>query len=67
MANHLRMALTSALLAGFVAMAGAAHAAGPSCEPEKLAQKYWAQRGYQDGYAEQDWLLAERTLMQKAS
>jgi hypothetical protein len=36
-------------------------------EIEKLAQKYWAQRGYQDGYAEQDWLLAERTLMQKAS
>jgi hypothetical protein len=36
-------------------------------EIEKLAQKYWAQRGYQDGFAEQDWLLAERTLMQKAS
>jgi hypothetical protein len=34
---------------------------------EKLAQKYWAQRGYQDGFAEQDWLRAERELMQKAS
>jgi hypothetical protein len=36
-------------------------------EIQKLAQKYWAQRGYQDGYAEQDWLLAEQELRQKAS
>jgi hypothetical protein len=34
---------------------------------EQLAQKYWAQRGYQDGFAEQDWLKAEQELMQKAS
>jgi hypothetical protein len=36
-------------------------------EIEKLAQKYWAQRGFQDGYAEQDWLQAEQELRQKAS
>ncbi|MGA3135226.1 MAG: DUF2934 domain-containing protein [Terracidiphilus sp.] len=36
-------------------------------EIERLAQSYWAQRGYQDGYAEQDWLRAERELLQKAS
>jgi len=34
---------------------------------EQLAKKYWAQRGYQDGFAEQDWLKAEQELMQKAS
>jgi hypothetical protein len=36
-------------------------------EIQKLAQKYWAQRGYQDGYAEQDWLLAEQELRKMAS
>jgi len=36
-------------------------------EIERLAQSYWAQSGYQDGYAEQDWLRAERELLQKAS
>jgi len=36
-------------------------------EIQKLAQKYWAQRGFQDGYAEQDWLQAEQELRQKAS
>jgi len=36
-------------------------------EIEKLAQQYWAQRGYQDGYAEQDWFRAEQELRQKAS
>jgi len=36
-------------------------------EIEKLAQRYWAQRGYIDGFAEQDWLRAERELLQKAS
>jgi hypothetical protein len=34
---------------------------------EKLAQSYWAARGYQDGFAEQDWLRAEQELFQKAS
>jgi hypothetical protein len=34
---------------------------------EKLAQTYWAARGYQDGFAEQDWLRAERELLKKAS
>ena len=36
-------------------------------EVEKLAQRYWAQRGYIDGFAEQDWLRAEKELLQKAS
>jgi Protein of unknown function (DUF2934) len=36
-------------------------------EIEQLAQKYWAQRGFQDGYAEQDWFRAEQELRQKAS
>jgi hypothetical protein len=36
-------------------------------EVERLARNYWAQRGYQDGYAEQDWLRAEQELRQKAS
>lgn len=36
-------------------------------EIERLAQRYWAQRGYQDGYAEQDWLRAEQELLQMAS
>jgi hypothetical protein len=34
---------------------------------EKLARDYWAQRGFQDGYAEQDWFRAEQELRQKAS
>jgi len=36
-------------------------------EIEQLARQYWAQRGYTDGYAEQDWLRAERELLQMAS
>ena len=27
-----------------------------------LAHKFWAERGHQHGYAEQDWLRAEREL-----
>ena len=34
---------------------------------EELARRYWAQRGYQDGYAEQDWLRAEQELLKMAS
>lgn len=34
---------------------------------EQLARKFWADRGYQDGYAEQDWLRAEQELHQMAS
>jgi hypothetical protein len=34
---------------------------------EQLARNYWAQRGFKDGYAEQDWLRAEQELRQKAS
>jgi hypothetical protein len=49
----------------------AASASRPSMPPreeiEKLARAYWEQRGYQDGYAEQDWLRAEQELLQKAS
>ena len=36
-------------------------------EVERLARNYWAQRGFQDGYAEQDWIRAEQELRQKAS
>jgi len=36
-------------------------------EISRLAQQYWAERGHQDGQAEQDWLRAERELMQIAS
>ena len=46
----------------------AARKAMPSREEiERLAQTYWAQRGYQDGYAEQDWLRAEQELLKMAS
>ncbi len=36
-------------------------------EIARLAQQYWAERGWQDGQAEQDWLRAEQELRQKAS
>ena len=36
-------------------------------EIEQLARKLWAERGCQDGYAEQDWLRAEQELLQMAS
>jgi hypothetical protein len=43
-------------------------AAMPSREEiEQLARKYWASRGYTDGYAEQDWLQAEHELRKMAS
>lgn len=32
---------------------------------EQLAYQYWAQRGYQHGYALQDWLQAEQKLQQE--
>jgi len=36
-------------------------------EISRLAEQYWAERGHQDGHAEQDWLRAERELMKQAS
>ena len=36
-------------------------------EIAQLAQRYWAERGWQDGYAEQDWLRAEQELLGVAS
>jgi maleate cis-trans isomerase len=36
-------------------------------EIARLAQQYWAERGWQDGQAEQDWLRAERELLKMAS
>ena len=43
-------------------------AAAPSHEEiAQLAQRYWVERGWQDGYAEQDWLRAERELLGAAS
>jgi ABC-type uncharacterized transport system auxiliary subunit len=41
---------------------------GPSPEEiARLAHKYWAERGFQHGAAEQDWLRAERELHSRAS
>jgi hypothetical protein len=42
-------------------------AAPTRVEIEKLARKFWAERGWQDGYAEQDWLRAEQELRKMAS
>lgn len=36
-------------------------------EISDLALRYWAERGHQDGYAEQDWLRAEQELRKIAS
>jgi Protein of unknown function (DUF2934) len=36
-------------------------------EIARLAQQYWAERGWQEGQAEQDWLRAEQELMKMAS
>jgi predicted phosphoribosyltransferase len=36
-------------------------------EIARLAQQYWAERGWQEGQAEQDWLRAEQELRQMAS
>jgi hypothetical protein len=36
-------------------------------EIARLAAQYWAERGHQDGQAEQDWLRAEQELMKMAS
>jgi len=36
-------------------------------EIARLAEQYWAERGRQDGQAEQDWLRAEQELTQMAS
>ena len=41
---------------------------GPSPEEiARLAHKYWAERGFQHGQHDQDWLRAERELRGKAS
>jgi hypothetical protein len=32
-------------------------------EIARLAERHWAERGWQDGYAEQDWLRAEQELL----
>ena len=34
---------------------------------EKVAYQIWAQRGYQHGYALEDWIRAERELLERAS
>jgi hypothetical protein len=39
----------------------------PREEIERLARAYWEQRGYLDGFAEQDWLRAEQELLKMAS
>jgi hypothetical protein len=43
-------------------------ASSPSyVEIAQLAERYWVERGWQDGYAEQDWLRAEQELVGAAS
>ena len=45
-----------------------AAASAPSyVEIAQLAERYWAERGWQDGQAEQDWLRAEQELVGAAS
>ena len=34
---------------------------------EKVAYQIWVQRGYQHGYALEDWIAAERELLERAS
>jgi len=34
---------------------------------EQFAYQLWAQRGYQHGYALEDWIRAERELLERAS
>jgi hypothetical protein len=36
-------------------------------EIAQLARRYWEERGWQDGQAEQDWLRAEQELTRMAS
>jgi hypothetical protein len=36
-------------------------------EIAQLAERYWAERGWQDGHAEHDWLRAEQELLGVAS
>jgi hypothetical protein len=44
------------------------HVAPPSREEiARLAEKYWRERGREDGQAEQDWLRAEQELRGRAS
>ncbi len=41
---------------------------GPSHDQiSELARKYWAERGYEDGHQEEDWLRAEQELRGMAS
>lgn len=36
-------------------------------EIAQRAREIWAERGYRQGFAEQDWLQAEQELLKKAS
>jgi hypothetical protein len=45
----------------------AATSAPSYTEIAQLAERYWAERGWQDGHAEQDWLRAEQELVGAAS
>lgn len=50
------------------AVAAEVKAVTPSHEEiAQLAQRFWVERGWKDGYAEQDWLRAEQELRGKAS
>jgi hypothetical protein len=48
-------------------IAVAATSAPSYTEIAQLAERYWAERGYHDGQAEQDWLRAEQELAGAAS
>lgn len=48
-------------------VAAAATSAPSYSDIAQLAERYWAERGWQDGYAEQDWLRAEQELAGMAS
>ena len=63
----LKTAAKSAVKAAPKAKAAALVAAPSHQEIAQLAERYWVERGWQDGYAEQDWLRAEQELRGVAS
>jgi hypothetical protein len=68
MAEKLKLTKATAKPTKKKTVTAAAKPATPSHqEIQRLAEKYWAARGFPDGSAEQDWLRAEQELRQKAS
>jgi DUF2934 family protein len=52
---------------GNLAQMNAPQAIASPEEIARLAHQYWAERGHQDGYHEEDWYRAEQELRGKAS